>query len=132
MDRGPALREALLASRSAITGAVKLLEPMRLLNRTRRPGERVDRISASLAALEPQSFDSGLFSEQAVLFREGLALLPRTPGPAAPPSRREWRWPSSSTSGSRRSPPNGASAVPPCEPPVSSPTPAAPALGRHG
>lgn len=70
------LAEALLASRSAITGAVKLLEPMRLLNRTRRAGERVDRISASLAALEPQSFDSGLFSEQAALFREGLALLP--------------------------------------------------------
>ena len=70
------LAEALLASRSAITGAVKLLEPMRLLNRTRRAGERVDRISASLAALEPRSFDSGLFSEQAALFREGLALLP--------------------------------------------------------
>jgi hypothetical protein len=70
------LAEALLASRSAITGAVKLLEPMRLLNRTRRAGERVDRISVSLAALEPQNFDSGLFSEQAALFREGLALLP--------------------------------------------------------
>jgi hypothetical protein len=49
---------------------------MRLLNRTRRAGERVDRISVSPAALEPQNFDSGLFSEQAALFREGLALLP--------------------------------------------------------
>jgi hypothetical protein len=70
------LAEALLASRSAITGAAKLLEPMRLLSRTRRAGERMDRISVSLAALEPQNFDSGLFRDQAALFREGLALLP--------------------------------------------------------
>ena len=41
----------------------------------RRAGERVDRVSGNLDALEPRNFDSGLFEAQAALFREGLALL---------------------------------------------------------
>jgi hypothetical protein len=69
------LAEALMASRSAITGAVKLLEAYGLAVRTRSAGERVDRVSGNLAALEPRNFDSGLFMEQAALFREGLALM---------------------------------------------------------
>jgi DNA-binding MarR family transcriptional regulator len=77
------LGEALMASRSAITGAVKLLEGYGIVLRTRRAGERMDRVSPSLAALEPRNFDSRLFEEQARLFREGLALLSD-----APPARR--------------------------------------------
>jgi biotin operon repressor len=69
------LAEALMASRSAITSAVKLLETTGLVVRTRRAGERVDRVSGNLDALEPRNFDSTLFTEQAALFREGLALL---------------------------------------------------------
>jgi DNA-binding MarR family transcriptional regulator len=69
------LADALMASRSAITGAVKLLEGAGLVVRTRRAGERADRVSGSLDALEPRNFDSRLFEEQAALFREGLALL---------------------------------------------------------
>src|SRR5215471_8975095 len=69
------LAEALLASRSAITGAVKLLEAYGFAVRTRRAGERVDRVGPNLAALEPRNFDSGLFDEQATLFKEGLSLL---------------------------------------------------------
>ncbi len=69
------LADALMASRSAITGAVKLLETYRLVVRTRRAGERVDRFSVSLDALEPRNFDSGLFAEQVSLFREGLEVL---------------------------------------------------------
>lgn len=69
------LAHALMASRSAITGAVKLLEGLGVVQRSRAAGERVDRVSPSLAALEPRNFDSRLFEEQAALFREGLALL---------------------------------------------------------
>ena len=38
------LAEALLASRSAITNAIKTLETMHLTRRTRAAGERVDRV----------------------------------------------------------------------------------------
>jgi biotin operon repressor len=69
------LAEALMASRSAITSAVKLLETIGVVVRTRRAGERVDRVSGNLNALEPRNFDSTLFTEQATLFREGLHLL---------------------------------------------------------
>jgi len=69
------LGEALMASRSAITGAVKLLEGYGLVLRSRTAGERVDRVKANPAGLEPRNFDSRLFTEQAALFREGLALL---------------------------------------------------------
>jgi biotin operon repressor len=79
------LAEALMASRSAITSAVKLLETAGLAVRTRRTGERVDRVSGNLDALEPRNFDSTLFKEQSALFREGLALLDRaTPQRRAP------------------------------------------------
>ncbi len=73
------LGEALMASRSAITGAVKLLEGYGYAGRTRRAGERVDRFRLRPEALEPRNFDSGLFKEQAALLREGLALLPEEP-----------------------------------------------------
>src|SRR5262245_41677227 len=77
------LAEALMASRSAITGAVKLLEAYGAVLRTRRAGERVDRVSPNPAALEPRNFTAGLFERQAALFREGLTLLKD-----APPARR--------------------------------------------
>jgi hypothetical protein len=77
------LGEALLASRSAITGAAKLLEGYGFVLRVRAAGERADRIQANPAGLEPRNFESGLFAEQAALFREGLALLAD-----APPARR--------------------------------------------
>lgn len=79
------LAEALMASRSAITGAVKLLEAYGVAVRTRSAGERVDRVSGNLNALEPRNFDSSLFKEQGALFREGLALLSdATPARRAP------------------------------------------------
>ncbi|WP_214318752.1 GbsR/MarR family transcriptional regulator [Nonomuraea sediminis] len=73
------LGEALLASRSAITGAVKLLESYRLARRTRTAGERVDRVSVDPASQQPQNFDSAIHKEHAALFREGLALLADAP-----------------------------------------------------
>lgn len=74
-----ALGEALMASRSAITGAVKMLEGLGYVARTRRAGERVDRVGLRPEALEPRNLESGLFKEQAALFREGLELLPDQP-----------------------------------------------------
>jgi hypothetical protein len=77
------LAEALLASRSAITGAVKLLEGNQIARRTRVAGERMDRVSLSSVSHQPQNFDATLHKEHAALFREGLALLAD-----APPERR--------------------------------------------
>ena len=69
------LGEALLASRSAITGAVTLLEGYRMVRRTRAAGERVDRVSLDPASEQPQNFDGAIHEEHAALFREGLAVL---------------------------------------------------------
>ncbi|MEU6347444.1 MULTISPECIES: hypothetical protein [unclassified Streptomyces] len=73
------LSDALLASRSAITGAVKLLETYRMARRTRAAGERVDRVVLDPASQQPQNFDSAVHREHAALFREGLALLTEAP-----------------------------------------------------
>jgi DNA-binding MarR family transcriptional regulator len=77
------LAEALLASRSAITGAVKLLEGFHAVQRTRTAGDRVDHVSIDPAGLEPKGFAATVYEEQAALAREGLALLKN-----APPARR--------------------------------------------
>src|SRR6478672_5565216 len=69
------LGEALLASRSAITGAVKLLEGYHMVRRTRIAGERMDRVSLDPTSQQPQNFDATLHIEHAALFREGLGLL---------------------------------------------------------
>lgn len=69
------LSDALLASRSAITGAVKLLESYRMVRRTRAAGERMDRVSLDPTSQQPQNFDSAIHRDQAAMFRDGLALL---------------------------------------------------------
>lgn len=70
------LAEVLMASRSAITGAIQLLEAYQLLKRSRAAGERVDHFSIDPARIEPKGFDATIHREQAELMREGLALLP--------------------------------------------------------
>ncbi|MFH5208673.1 GbsR/MarR family transcriptional regulator [Antrihabitans spumae] len=69
------LSDALLASRSAITGAVKMLESFNIVRRDRAAGERVDRVTIDPESRQPQNFDSAIHKEHAALFREGLALL---------------------------------------------------------
>lgn len=69
------LSDALLASRSAITGAVKMLESFHIVRRDRAAGERVDRVTIDPGSRQPQNFDSAIHKEHAALFREGLALL---------------------------------------------------------
>jgi hypothetical protein len=73
------LAETLLASRSAIAGAVKLLEGYRAVRRERAAGDRVDRVSLAPSALEPRGFDPVVYKELAGLAREGLAVLGDAP-----------------------------------------------------
>lgn len=83
------LAEALLASRSAIAGAVKTLESLGTVRRSRSAGERMDRVSIDLTSRRALGFDTSEYQEQAALAREGLAILAD-----APPERRavllEW------------------------------------------
>ena len=69
------LADALLASRSAITGAVKLLESLHAVRRTRTAGERVDRVAIDPAALEPQGFRPEPYLQMSALARGGLAIV---------------------------------------------------------
>ena len=83
------LAEALLASRSAIAGAVNTLETIGLIRRYRAAGERMDRVSLDMSSSHAMGFDVSEYREQAELAREGLELLGD-----APPERKalllEW------------------------------------------
>lgn len=67
------LAEALLASRSAITGAVKALETIGVARRSRAAGERMDRVSIDMSTTRATGFDISEYREQGDLAREGLA-----------------------------------------------------------
>ena len=73
------LAEALLASRSAIAGAVKALDTLGLIRRSRAAGERMDRIRIDLTNPRTMGFDVTEYREQGELAREGLALLADAP-----------------------------------------------------
>jgi DNA-binding MarR family transcriptional regulator len=77
------LSEALLASRSAIAGAVSALESLGLVRRSRAAGERMDRVRISLSSSRAMGFDMSEYEELGALMREGLRLLAD-----APPTRR--------------------------------------------
>lgn len=66
------LAEALLASRSAITGAVKALETIGVVSRSRAAGERMDRVWVDLSTARGMGFDISEYREQRDLAREGL------------------------------------------------------------
>jgi DNA-binding transcriptional ArsR family regulator len=73
------LAEALLASRSAISGAVSALENLDMVRRTRAAGERMDRVRMDLTGPRSMGFDVTEYREQGDLAREGLALLADEP-----------------------------------------------------
>jgi DNA-binding transcriptional regulator GbsR (MarR family) len=83
------LADALLASRSAITNAVKTLETMRLIRRTRVAGERMDRVRLDPTSPQAMGLDTTEYEEMSELVREGLEVVAD-----APPERRalllEW------------------------------------------
>ncbi|HEX9068684.1 MAG TPA: hypothetical protein VF807_07935 [Ktedonobacterales bacterium] len=70
-----ALADALMASRSAVTGAIQTLEHHHLVKRARAAGDRSDSISIDPAGLESRGFDATRYQEQAALFRDGLHVL---------------------------------------------------------
>ncbi len=83
------LADALLASRSAIAGAVGTLEGLGLIRRSRSAGERMDRVRIDMSSPRATGFDMDEYREQGDLAHEGLRLLAD-----APPERRavllEW------------------------------------------
>jgi hypothetical protein len=69
------LAEALLASRSAIAGAVGALENLDLIRRSRAAGERMDRVRISMSSARAMGFDVSEYREQGELAREGLQTI---------------------------------------------------------
>ena len=76
------LAEALLASRSAIAGAVKVLETMHAVRRSRAAGERMDRVRIDLSSPQSMGMDVSEYEELGELAREGLRGAARTPRPS--------------------------------------------------
>ena len=78
-----------MASRSAIAGAVNVLEALKLIQRSRAAGERMDRVRIDMSSSHAMGFDVTEYQEQAGLAREGLGVLAD-----APPERKaillEW------------------------------------------
>jgi DNA-binding transcriptional regulator GbsR (MarR family) len=77
------LSDALLASRSAITGALEVLERLHTVQRSRAAGERMDRVRLDFSAAQSRGFDITEYQELGDLAREGLEVLKD-----APPERR--------------------------------------------
>ena len=73
------LAEALLASRSAIAGAVGTLESLGLVRRSRAAGERMDRVYLDRTSRRAWGFDIAEYRELGELAREGLELLADAP-----------------------------------------------------
>ena len=69
------LAEALLASRSAIAGAVKTLETIHVVQRSRVAGERMDRVRIDLTTQQSMGMDVSEYEEMSELAREGLEVI---------------------------------------------------------
>jgi DNA-binding transcriptional regulator GbsR (MarR family) len=73
------LAEALLASRSAIAGAVKGLEVLHLVRRSRAAGERMDRVRIDLSSPHAMGMDVSEYEEMREMVQEGLEVLQDAP-----------------------------------------------------
>lgn len=69
------IAKALLTSRSAINGAIKALENMNLIQRTRPAGTRADLIALNPRDWRDAGFQESEYIQMAALGREGLELL---------------------------------------------------------
>jgi DNA-binding MarR family transcriptional regulator len=69
------LAEALLASRSAIAGAIKSLEITHAISRSRSAGDRMDRVRIDLSSPQSLGMDISEYQELSQLAREGLEVL---------------------------------------------------------
>src|ERR1700733_5976507 len=73
------LSEALLASRSAITGALEVRERLHPTQRSRAAGERMDRVRLDFSSAQSRGFDITEYQELGDLAREGLEVLKDAP-----------------------------------------------------
>jgi len=73
------LADALLASRSAITGAVKVLETGQTVRRSRVAGERMDRVRIDMSSPRSVGLDISEYEELSELAREGLEVVRDAP-----------------------------------------------------
>lgn len=73
------LAEALLASRSAIAGAVKVLEATHAIRRWRAAGERMDRVQIDLTSPQSMGMDISEYEELSELAQEGLRVVRDAP-----------------------------------------------------
>jgi hypothetical protein len=73
------LSEALLASRSAITGALDVLERTDAIRRSRVAGERMDRVRVDLSSPQSRGLDISEYQQLGDLAREGLGVLADAP-----------------------------------------------------
>jgi DNA-binding MarR family transcriptional regulator len=73
------LADALLASRSAINNAVKSLETMGLIRRTRVAGDRMDRVRLDPTSSQAMGFDTSEYEEMKELVLEGLEVVGDAP-----------------------------------------------------
>jgi DNA-binding MarR family transcriptional regulator len=69
------IAEALFTSRSAINGAIKTIENMNLIQRSRPAGTRADLISLNPRDWRDTGFQASEYMQSAALAREGLELL---------------------------------------------------------
>jgi MarR family len=73
------LSDALLASRSAIAGAVKTLEDLGTIRRSRAAGQRADHVRIDISSSRATGFDVSEYEELGELAREGLLALDDAP-----------------------------------------------------
>jgi DNA-binding transcriptional regulator GbsR (MarR family) len=69
------LSDALLASRSAITGALDALERTDTIRRSRAAGERMDRVRIDFSSAQARGFDVSEYQELGDLAREGVEVV---------------------------------------------------------
>ena len=69
----------MLASRSAIANAVKVLETSHVVRRTRIAGERHDRVRLDMSSPEALGMDISEYRELGEMAREGLEVLREAP-----------------------------------------------------
>jgi hypothetical protein len=73
------LADALLASRSAIAGAVKALDVTHVIRSSRRAGERMDRVRIDLGSPQSMGMDNSEYEEMREMAREGLQVVADAP-----------------------------------------------------
>ena len=73
------LADALLASRSAIAGAINALEVTHVVQRSRAAGERMDRVRIDMSSPQAKGMDISEYEELRDMAQEGLEVVRDAP-----------------------------------------------------